>query len=370
MVHRYNNNDLNNRYTQQQAEEAFEQSVISKQSLDNIKAAYPCGLYTPNIFIRIALALLCMICVLFAVFLIFVITQANNSSILFLIMFIACYALLEILTKENRYYNAGIDNILQVFSTVFFACISVEGDYGYKDIIICSAIIVASSWFCVRFTDSFMALIAYAALLSCVYYFMNHVTEAAQRYLPFILMLASAIVYALQHWLKGRQSLSFYKKCFNILSTATLVSFYAAGNVYVVNQLSKSFLSLFWIISVLTPVAYIIYGFTKKQLLFLRIGFLALIATIATAHYYYSLLSIEVALIIAGCIFIVLGYMGLNHFKNGRLGFTARSHTALNKELIALETLISIQAGGKHAPTQSVEFGGGSSGGAGASGKW
>src|SRR6516225_1030235 len=104
MVQRYSKNDLNNRHVQHQAEEAFEQSVISKQSLDKIKTAYPGSLYTPNIFIRIALALLCIICLLFAVFLIFLIGQANNSLMLFLIMFLACYTLLEILTKTNKYY--------------------------------------------------------------------------------------------------------------------------------------------------------------------------------------------------------------------------------------------------------------------------
>jgi len=183
-------------------------------------------------------------------------------------------------------------------------------------------------------------------------------------------MLASAIVYALQQWLKIRQRISFYNKCFHILSIAALISFYAAGNVYVVDQISKSFVALFWVLSALIPVAYIIYGFVKKQLLFLRIGFLALIATIVTAHYYYPLLSIEVALIIAGCLFLALGYTCLKYFKNGKLGFTAKSYTALNKDLINIETLISMQVGGRHVSKQNVQFGEGSSGGAGASGNW
>lgn len=360
MVHRYSNNDLNNRHIKQQAEDAFEQSIISRQSFDNIKTAYPCGLYTPNIFIRIALALLCIVCISFAVLLIFFITRANNSVILFLIMFLACYGLLEILTKENKYYNAGLDNILQIFAIIFFACIFIDGNHAYLDVGISVAVMVMSLWLCIRFTDSFMALVAYAAFISCIYYFVNHMADSAHTYLPFILMLASAIIYALQYWLKNRQGLFFYNKCFHILRIAALISFYAAGNAYVVNQLSKSFISLFWVLSALIPVAYIIYGFLKKQLLFLRIGFLALIATIATAYYYYSLLSIEVELIIAGCLFIALGYTCLKYFKNGKLGFTARSYVALNKDLINIETLISMQVGGRHVSKQNVQFGGGS----------
>ena len=312
MLRRYSDDDLNNLHLQQQADEAFEQGIIDKQSHDVIKSTFPCNLYTPNIFIRIALALL----------------------------------------------------------FIFFVGVFIRGNYAYQDVIASLTAMVAALWLCIRFSDSFMALTTYAAFLSCVYYSVSHITKSVYTYLPFILMLASAIIYASQHWLKGKQSLSFYKKCFLILSIATLIGFYASSNVYVVNQLSKSFVSLFWVLSVLIPIAYMIYGFIKKHLLFLRIGFLALIATVVTVHYYYSLLSIEVALIIAGCIFIALGYICLSYFKNGRLGFTARSHRALNKDLINIETLISMQAGSKHAPTQNMQFGGGSSGGAGASGNW
>jgi hypothetical protein len=378
-MHTYSNNDLDNFHIQQQAEDAFQQGIISKESLHAVKQQHPYSFYRAGGFIRIALSLLCVVCIVFAALLLFLVMSGSDDfSMLSFILLIACYGLLEFMVKTKKYYNAGIDNTLQVFTIVFFAGLFFNGDYSYQDIVITIAVLVAAVWLCVRFTDAFMALVAFAAFLVLVFLFWKH--SGNMLYMPFILMLASASIYLFQCWLQTKQRLHFYAKSFSILSIATLITFYAAINVYVVVEVGKPFLTgidagnryiiIYWILGIIIPFAYAIYGFVKKKAVFLRVGFVTLCATIVTLYYYTYLLTTEAALIVAGCILAALGYTCMKYLKNGRLGFTARSHTSLNNQLITAETLISMQLGGQRTPQQNIEFGGGSTGGAGASGNW
>ena len=348
-MYAYSTDDLNNFHLQQQAENAFDQGIISKQTLDGIKLHFHCKLYTPGIFIRIALALLCIVCIVFAGLLFFLIMgDVNNFSGIFLILFIVCYGLLEFMVKTKKYYNAGIDNTLQFFTIVFFSGMFADGNYANQDVVISIAVLFSAIWLCIRFTDAFMALIAYAAYLVLIFLLWQHAGNIL--YAPFILMIASSLIFILQHSFKKKERLRFYSKNFLTIAIATLISFYAACNVYVVFEGSKeiwingiipgkNYIILFWVLSSIIPVGYMLYGFRKKQSAFLRVGFLSLIATILTMHYYYALLSTEAALIIAGFILLALGYAGLKYLKNNRFGFTARSYKNLNNDLYCCQNI-------------------------------
>ena len=112
------------------------------------------------------------------------------------------------------------------------------------------------------------------------------------------------------------------------------------------------------------------YGFIKNKIIFLRIGFITLAATVVTIFYFYPFVSGEIWLIVGGSIMIIAGYAGMRFFKNSKYGFTANSYTSLSKELITAEALTTVQSAYKSSPVESIQFGGGSSGGAGASGNW
>ena len=273
----------------------------------------------------------------------------------------------------------GIDNVLQAFTIMFFAGMFADSNYAHQDVIICIAVIIAATWLCLRFTDSFMILIAFAALLTCIYLIIQP-GRIAYTFMPFIVMLMTAIIYWLQRRLSQITSLHLYKKCFYLLNVAALVSMYAAGNVYIINQLSEpsliatkfnnDFYIMLWILSAAIPVIYIICGFIKRRILLLRAGFICGVATILSIHFYYSVLSAEAAFVTGGCLLMIIGYTGLSYFKHGRHGFTAKSYTTLNKDLINIETLISMQISGKQPSHQNIQFCSGSSGGAGASVNW
>ncbi|MEP6465285.1 MAG: hypothetical protein ABJB05_03225 [Parafilimonas sp.] len=382
-MHSYSATDLNNQFIQQEAGEAFDMGFLSKDSNEKIKKAYPCKLYTPNFFIRIALSFLCIVCITFAAALFFLIAYSSSDNIItgvLFFIFTICYGLLEYFVKRKKYYNAGIDNTLQVFTIIFFAGIFFNNSSN-QDIWICITILIPAIWLCVRFTDSFMALVAYIAFITFVCLLCKHAGEIYILYSPFIIMIMSALLYKIQRSLKAKSEFSFYDKCFNMLRIATLSGIYISCNVYVVTQLSNSifpeniivgktyFITLF-ILNLIIPMVYILYGFLKNKIIFLRIGFPALVATVVTIFYFYPFVSGEIWFIVGGCIMIIAGYTGMRFFKNNKFGFTANSYASLNKELISAEGLITVQSAYKNIPAKGIQFGGGSSGGAGASGNW
>ena len=223
-MHTYSSNDLDNFRIQHQAEEAFEQGIIGEKSLNAIKQQHDYSFYRAGIFVRIALALLAVVCIVFAALLLFLLMRdTDNFSVLFLVMLIACYGLLEFLVKTKKYYNAGIDNTLQVFTILFFAGLFFNGEYAYQDIIITIAVLVAAVWLCIRFTDAFMSLVAFCAFFVLIFLFVQH--NGNVLYMPFILMLASAIIYLLQYSLQTKQQFHFYEKSFSMLRIAALISF-------------------------------------------------------------------------------------------------------------------------------------------------
>ena len=194
-------------------------------------------------------------------------------------------------------------------------------------------------------------------------------------------MLASALFYVMQRWLKKKKQFLFYEKCFDVICISALSVFYISCNVYAVTQLSnsifpenivagKAYLILLLILDVIIPAVYLLYGFIKTKIIFLRIGFITLATTVVTIFYFYPFISGEIWLIIGGSIMIVAGYAGMRIFKTSKYRFTANSYTSLSKELITAEALTTVQSAYKSAPLEGVQFGGGSSGGAGASGNW
>src|SRR3954462_830431 len=106
----YSPKDLYNKYVRGQAFTAVLSGCVSKDNYTKILSAYPCRLYTPNFFIRIALGLLTIVAAIFSGLLIGLVFESSGQggiTALFLFFAIATYILLELLVSKNRYFNAG-----------------------------------------------------------------------------------------------------------------------------------------------------------------------------------------------------------------------------------------------------------------------
>ena|SRR5882757_3610560 len=168
----YNKTSLDNRRIGQQAEEALEAGAISQEQYTNIKTAYPVAFYTPNVFIRIGLFLLTVIIVAFTLGLLALITSSSNEdafAALFIISGLISYAALEFLVYNKRHFRSGVDDALLWLSIgLIVSGMEIAGDL-LSVMALCRIVFLLALFGALRFADSVLALVAYAALLGIVF---------------------------------------------------------------------------------------------------------------------------------------------------------------------------------------------------------
>jgi hypothetical protein len=240
------------------------------------------------------------------------------------------------------------------------------------------------SLYCViRFADRIMSIVTFLSLLAILFFVFSDHLGISKAIIPFVLMAASAAVYFLIRSLEKKATLKDYEHCFTMIIIVSLLSFYAAGNYYVVREVNNAMFHLtndgslplgwlFWILTVLIPIVYVIRGVQKKDGIFLRIGLLLIAAMIFTIRYYHAVLPYEVAMTIAGLVLLVVSYGLISYLKQPKFGFTYADQDKENKdEKSLIESILIAETMGQQAkPAETTKFGGGSFGGGGAGGEF
>lgn len=381
----YNKTSLRNNDIRKQSTAAFENNLITADELQQIKEKYPVHFYTPNFFIRIGLFILTVIIVSFSFSLfsvIFMSSIENAMKGLLLFFSLLTYAALEFMIEKNNHYKSGVDDALMWNSAgMFLASLMLIIDSGALTNCILTFLV---SFYCsARFADRIMSAVAFLSFLAILFFLFTDHLGISKAIIPFVLMAASAAVYLLMTRLEKKTNLKNYEHCFTVIIICSLLSFYAAGNYYVVREVnnvmfhltndgSLPFGWLFWILTVLIPILYIIRGVQKKDVIFLRIGVLLIAAMIFTIRYYYSILPIEIVMTLAGPVLLILSYVLINYLKQPKFGFTYSELNSANKdEKSLIESLVIVETLGQQAkPADTTKFGGGSFGGGGAGGEF
>ncbi|MEO6455487.1 MAG: hypothetical protein ABIN97_15515 [Ginsengibacter sp.] len=383
----YNKSDLYNKYVQEQAAECLQTTCITNESYNKILQAHPCKLYTPNYFIKIALGLLTIVAILFSGLLLWLLSSSaiNSAAIatLLIVLAIICYITLELLVKGKRYYNAGVDNVLMIMVIVFIVSALLASDFETSWIVISSVTMVISLWLSIRFIDAFMAMVSYCCFFIFLFLVYLKAGDIAKATAPLIMMAVSALVYfVMKKFIENKPFV--YQHCFKTITLLTLVTFYASGNYFIVKEVSDQMFHfqvgsndhipfgwLFWIFTLTIPPAYIIYGIIKKDFLVMRTGLGLITATVFTVRYYYTFLSAEIEMLIAGVILIWVSYALIKYLKTPKYGFTSEELYPSKKQSLNVEALIIAETFNKQPAIEGPGlFGGGSGGGGGATGEY
>ena len=386
----YNSVSLDNKLVQEQAAEALAKNCITAEDNTRIRAAYPVDFYSPNIYIRIGLIILCAIIVTFSVGLLYLITSPGSSDtgvgILWIFCGFICYGVLEAMIYGKKHFRSGVDDaLLWMAGTLILAGISLA-NYRIAALSLFLLAFVLAFYFTLRFADRLMALVAYGALLACLFKMMTALGGLGNQLLPFLIMAVSVAVYFLAASLSANPKLRHYHAGTILIKAASLLSFYLAGNYFVVRELSVALLDLplqpgqslplgwlFWILTIVTPFAYIYQGIRKKDAVFLWVGLALVAAAVFTIRSYYHVLPIEWALVLGGILLIAVSYALIKYLRIPRNGFTGElsddRHLLQN---LHVESLIIAETLSTTAPTPSNDFrfGGGSGGGGGAGGEF
>jgi len=372
------------------------QQLLSATQLAAIEAAYPLSYYRPEWPLRVGLFLFALLGLAMASGFTFLIT-ADVPFLAGLLHCAACFGVLELLIRERRFYHAGADNallyaglsgavglIFYLFSQhIWFVGNSLTPGSGssYLMLLLIVALLVAAA---IRYADALVVAAAFITALILIA-LLSMSSTLGQALLPFIMMATAAgtlvLVRLLNQRLAGTYLADYYASGLLMLKVLSLSVFYLGGNYLVVregnaelNHLYQStqipFAPVFYALTAGIPLLYITLGLRRADRPMLLLGLLALAFSVFTVRYYHSLLPPEIAAVIAGALFTVLAGALLRWLRPARFGLTSEADD--EPRYFNLENLIQAQTA--HAPAapagNSFEFGGGQSGGGGATGQF
>jgi hypothetical protein len=381
----YNRLYLDNRAVQSEASEALAKKIITAEEHQHIRASYPYHFYTPNIYIRIGLFLLTVVILLccLGLFMLGGVSSENGIGILLIFFGIVSYAALEFFIYDRKVYRSGIDDaLLWIASGLVFGGINLCASHINASMESLIIFLLATAGV-LRYADHVIALVAYGACLSMIFHIAIGLGPAARAFLPFLIMVVAVVLYLLFTRLSAEQYLRNYHSCLALLQMAALLSFYLAGNYYIVRELN-AYISgsprpvalswLWWLLTAIVPIIYLIRGIQKKDVIFLWAGLALIAASIFTVRYYYHVLPAELAMIIGGSVLIGGAYGLIRYLHSPKYGLTSIAsgdpHLLEKLHIEALVLAETFQSAASRPADTGVRFGGGSGGGGGATGEF
>ena len=371
----YHSITLENLYIHQQIDEAVEEKYISREDADAIKLQKPVGLYMPNYFVKIGLGFLTFFIIISTAGLFVLFFNINYLMNVFAVFFgLSCYVVLEVMTRQKKHYNSGVDTILMAATVVSITVGFINNKYGIGDDLFASLLVfVLSSWMMFRFTDRLAAVTSFAALASFIYHGAALFSKTTLLLVPLFFILFCGIIFiSTKHYYHSTARL-YFKPVLQIVFIMAILGFYASGNIFITERLTEGvkpplILTIFyWSWTIILPIIYLWRGLKTKEITFVRSGILFIALSILTYRYYHPILPPEIALLLAGILITLLSYFLMRYLKVERFGFIFDSNRKTNK-YENVEGLIIGQAFGhqSHEVKQDTEFGGGKFGGAGA----
>lgn len=344
-----------------------------------------------NIFLRAGVFILTYILASSSIGLVFLFFHLDHEQVIgfFLLLFGAIsIAALEYFIRSKNVFNTGIDESLLYFSiglilggiTAMFKLYDLHNFSLVLCLMSCPLLVLAV----IRYVDKLLAVCAWLVFLGILFFGIPDWfgMTVAKITLPFLTILMSLAAYNFIVGLRNKFALRFYEGCFNWLIYTTLITFYAGGNYFVVRELSTSFFDVeikpgddipmawfFYAFTILVPVGMVLSGMLKRNKPFLICGMLLCAAAVATIRYYYSIMPIEVALILGGTVMIVLAVAAYFLYKKKNAGITfEEDHTSNPLISKDLEAIFISQVMRQHILTPEIKYGGGEFGGGGAGG--
>jgi uncharacterized membrane protein YgcG len=380
---------LDNLSIRQEATKAFDQGLLSKEEKAMIDQQYPVNFYSHNVFMRTGTFILTLITIFFSLGF-FSLTFIDNLSetgvaITGVIYAAVTYAALEYTISKKKHYHSGVDDALiwvASLSLFFSICVLINDSNAYLSFSIISFMIAA--YVMVRFANRLMAIVAYASLLAICFFGCTHLGGFIKALVPFVLMIVSAITYVVIKKKSSDPALRYYTLCFQLITIAALLTFYIAGNYFVVRELSNSMFDLnlkpgqtipfgwlFWIFTIGIPPAYLYFGIKNKDVVLIRVALLLFIAVCFTIRNYYSIAPIEITMTVAGIVLLLIAYGLIKFLKEPKYGFTADEIKTDNPlAALQIESLIITETFSGQQASPDTKFGGGSFGGGGATGDY
>ena len=383
----FNKSLLENTFLIAEAKELKQKNFITKADVDAIEKDLPTLKQQTNLLVRFGFFLLgsflySSIIGMFSM--VFMQALDSNYEWVLFVNAIIGFAGCEFFSRVN-FRNFGLDNAFVLGAQI--ALIAAFGVMTESFLVGFGVMSIIAIICCLRYVNAFSALMSCFGIIGffCTLIIENKIIP--MLYLPFILFLLSTIFYFF--YIKGRnmQSFIYYKNSLQMVQIFSLLLGYFSLNYLVVRELSVELMNivvsgandipfafLFYGFTFIIPIIYIIYALKSKDKIMLYIGFLTLCFSFFTIRYYYSIIPIEIALILAGIILFALTYWSIKLLKNKESGLTFKPDHGNNKNALSVAELLIINSEINVNPVapveQNINFGGGDFSGGGSSGSF
>jgi hypothetical protein len=374
----YDTDNLDAQIIREQADIWQKKEWFNAAFFDKIKAHFSVDFYSPNVFMRVGAFIFCTILVwaFFALMMQFDSSYSENalSSKAFFIGII-CIAVLEFMI-HSKHYKSGIDDallynglILITWALSSFLKLDVD-QLAFYWMFLPQLMLAA-----IRYTDTLITAVAYGCALAIVVLTTMKFPSIAPSVLSFVVTLFSVIMYFLAVKTQKNIESRFWKNNLDVVEGLSLILFYVSCNYFVLQQANETYFDnptvalapLFWFLTFAIPIFYMYQGLKQKNRLILSMGLLGIAAGVATFRYYFHIVPMEIAAIIAGVILLAIAYFSIRYLKQHQTPFTYEEDGEKPFYQQAESLIIAQSLGG--ATTQEGEkplFGGGDFGGGGA----
>lgn len=382
----FNKELLENTVLVNEAKNLKNSGFISKSQLDLVAAKLPTLKSHQNILVRIGFFLLGAFLyssISGAVSLLAIEGFDQHYKLMLFLYAVIGFVGSELLAKQN-FKSHGLDD---AFILGAQGCLLVAiGAASESPLVVLIAMTVVGLGCCLRYAYAISALISCVGITGV---FANLIIEEElinMSFLPFIMFFLAIIIYFVYAKLIENSKI-YYKNSLLTVQVFALVLAYASMNYLVVRELSVElmdvvilpnkdipFAFLFYGLTFLIPLFYIVYSLFKKDKLMLYVGCITLGFSIFTIRYYHSILPIEIALILGGSVLFALSYLAIHKLKNNKTGITFipdrnENNTVLsNLEAVIVNSQVSLK--GVAAAEQKMPFGGGGFSGGGSEGSY
>ena len=380
----YQKQEIINYKLQETANDLYNQQMIDKTVYENILSKFPHNLYSPTLFLRFVGIVITLIGSLFAGGFIGLLLSFSNYRVMTLFNGVLSVFVLEVGVKNNKLYNSGTDNVLQLIAvscfTAFLIANLISPGFNAITYFIMMLLCTLCSY---RYIDSFMGVLANLSAVAFIVFICFEYGNTGKMNAPFIVTLFSVSEYYILKKILTKNNIFIYKKILLNLSTLSLLLIYCSLNYYVVCELNNMinntqnttipFGVLFWLATFIIPVLYIYRSIVLNNKSLLLTGIGCLVASFISFRYYHSVLPTEWALFIVGLLLILLGYWLIKYLQETKNGFTSQNiyqqtnNNTMLEAMVAAQVAASIDASFDKSQN-GTQFGGGSSGGGGASG--
>ncbi len=379
----YNNDWLEALWVRENASEWRENHLLSEEKWTALQTRFISHFYSPNIFIRIGLAIFCMILLSAAMGLTAIVLDPDSSfgfSAFCIFWGIVCLVMLEKWAIEGaRHRGSGIDDML-----LYTAVSAIVGGilstlhYSTSSLTYCCILLPFLFAASVRYIDRLMAAATFICALLIVLLVVKDIPKLALYLLPFAGMAFSAGAYFFARNGQQRYAWRYWHSVLWVVEMLALATFYASGNFWVIQQAGAAMFELeqapipwfFWAFTFGVPVAFIYFGLKRPDRLILDMGLACVGLAVFTFRYYYHVLPIAWAAAIGGGILFAVAYFSIQYLRKnaGSYTYMEQSSTTMLQEIEQqlIEQTIANQP--TDAPDKKDGFGGGGFGGGGASG--